>query len=114
MLKALLESELMEPGQKLWLHPNVFASEDKHLFDPNNVVFQLTLDVIEGKPMFRWRRAVDAPEELLSPSRAWFPIFEVVLPGRYTNEVASPVFNHYSLEPAGPTRGEIAEQHGIW
>jgi hypothetical protein len=114
ILKALLENEIIQPGQKLWLHPTAFAAADKHLFDPENVVFQVSLEVRDGKPMFRWRRAPDAPEKVLSPSRAWFPIFQEVLPGKYMNEVASPVFNHFSLEPGGPTLGEIAEQHGIW
>jgi hypothetical protein len=114
ILKALLEHEAIEDGQKLWLHPSVFAAADKHLFDPENVVFQLILVVSNGKPMFRWRPTPSAPEQLLSPSRAWFSIFGHVLPGKYTNAVASPVFNHYSLEPGGPTLGEIAEQQGIW
>jgi hypothetical protein len=114
ILKALLENDVIVHGQTLWFHPSAFAAVDAHLFDAGNIVFQLTLDVSEGRPMFRWRPSPDAPEELLSPSRAWFPILECVLPGKYTNEVASPVFNHYSLEPAGPTLGEIAEQQGIW
>ena len=25
-----------------------------------------------------------------------------------------PVHSRYSLEPGGPTLGEVAEQHGIW
>ena len=75
ILKTLLENGILEPGQKLWLHPNIFTADEKHLFDPDNPIFELTLDVSEGRPMFRWRRTPDAPGELLSPSLAWFPIF---------------------------------------
>ena len=64
--------------------------------------------------MFRWRRAADAPEELLSPSLAWFPIFQQLLPGKYTDAFHTPVYSRYSLEPGGSTLGEVAEEHGIW
>jgi hypothetical protein len=35
-------------------------------------------------------------------------------PGRYTTPVGSPVFNHYSLTPGGPTLEEIAQDAGVW
>jgi hypothetical protein len=113
VLKALLENEIIEPGQKLWLHPNVFSPDEKHLFDPNNPIFELRLDVSTGRPMFAWRRSPEAPEELFFPSVAWFPIFEELLPGKYS-DVPTAVHNRYSLEPGGPTLGEIAEDNGIW
>jgi hypothetical protein len=64
--------------------------------------------------MFRWRRAPDAPEELLWPSFAWFSIFKELLPGKYPDESATSVYNRYSLQPGGPTLGTVAEDHGIW
>jgi hypothetical protein len=114
ILKTLLEHGVIQPGQKLWLHPSIFQADDRHLFDPDNPIFQLTLDLSEGSPKFRWRRSPDAPEELLWPSFAWFPILQEVLPGKHTDEVATSVYNRYSLEPGGPTLGEVAEEHGIW
>lgn len=113
VLKALLENEIIEPGQKLWLHPNAFSPDEKHLFDPTNPIFEFRLDVSTGKPMFGWRRSPEAAEELLFPSVAWFPIFEELVPGKYS-EVATAVYNRYSLEPNGPTLGEIAKDNGIW
>ena len=56
ILKTLLENGILEPGQKLWLHPNIFTADEKHLFDADNPIFELTLDVSEGRPLFRWRR----------------------------------------------------------
>lgn len=102
ILKTLLENGILEPGQKLWLHPNIFTGDERHLFDPDNPIFELTLDVSEGRPMFRWCRTQDAPGELLSPSLAWFPIFEEILPGKYPEAFHTPVYNRYSLEPGGP------------
>ena len=61
ILKTLLENGIIEPGQKLWLHPNIFTADEKHLFDPNNPIFELTLDVSEGRPMFRWRPLARCP-----------------------------------------------------
>jgi hypothetical protein len=113
VLKALLENEIIEPGQKLWLHPNAFSPDEKHLFDPDNPVFELRLDVSQGRPMFGWRRSPEGPEELHFPAVAWFPIFEELLPGKYS-ERPTAVHNRYSLEPNGPTLGEIAEDNGIW
>jgi hypothetical protein len=114
ILKTLLENGIIEPGQTLWLHPNMFQADEKHLFDPDNSVFKVKLDVSEGRPMFRWRRSPDASDELLSPSLAWFPIFQELLPGKYPDEFHTPVYSRYSLEPGGPTLGEVAEEHGIW
>jgi hypothetical protein len=114
ILKTLLENGIIEPSQKLWLHPNAFAADEKHLFDPENPLFRLRLDVSQGRPMFSWRRSPDAPEELFFPSVAWFPILQALLPGKYTEEVATAVHNRYSLETGGPTLGEVAEEHGIW
>lgn len=44
---------------------------------------------------------------------AWFSILGVVLPGRYMTGTGSPVFNHYSLEPGGPTLETIAVDAGV-
>ena len=63
---------------------------------------------------FAGDRSPDAPEELLSPSLAWFPIFQELLPGKYPDAFHTPVYSRYSLEPGGPTLGEVAEEHGIW
>ena len=63
--------------------------------------------------MFRWRPSLEAPDELLMPSLAWFPIFQELLPGKYSERYLS-VHRRYSLEPGGPTLGEVAEEHGIW
>jgi hypothetical protein len=114
ILKTLLENGILHPGQKLWLHPSIFAPDDKHLFDPTNPIFEVTLDLSEGKPMFRWRPSPDAPQELLVPSAAWWSIFQQLLPDAYPEPFYVPVHSRYSLEPGGPTLGEVAEQHGIW
>lgn len=63
--------------------------------------------------MFGWRRSPGVPEALLFPSVAWFPIFQELLGEKYA-EVPTAVHNRYSLEPGGPTLGEIAEDNGIW
>jgi hypothetical protein len=74
---------------------------ERHLFDPENTIFELTLDVSEGRPMFRWRPSPEAPEELLMPSLAWFSIFQQLLPGKYSERYVA-VHSRYSLEPDGP------------
>jgi hypothetical protein len=71
-------------------------------------------DLPSGRPLFRWRPSGDGPEQVVSPSLAWFSILGAVLPGRYTNETGSPVYNHYSLEPGGPTLEEVATDAGVW
>ena len=114
ILKTLLENGIVEPGQKLWLHPNIFAPDEKHLFDPNNPIFGVTLDLSEGRPMFRWCRSPGSPDELLVPSAAWWSILQQLLPEKYAEPFYVPVHSRYSLEPGGPTLGEVAEQHGIW
>lgn len=114
ILKTLLENGLIEEGQELWIHPNAFIPELKHLFDPQDVRLRVVLDLSTGKPLFRWSSGNGAVEELLSPSMAWFPIFDAIAPGRYQKPVGSPVYNHYSIEPAGATLGEIAVENGLW
>lgn len=73
-----------------------------------------SLDTSSGKPTFRWRASPEAPEQLVSPSMAWFSILGVVLPGRYTTGTGSPVFNHFSLKPGGPTLEKLAVDAGVW
>ena len=114
ILKTLLENGILEPGQKLWLHPSIFAPDEKHLFDPDNPIFEVTLDLSEGRPLFRWRPAADAPDELLVPSVAWWSILQQFLADKYPEAFHVPVHSRYSLEPAGATLGELAEQHGVW
>jgi hypothetical protein len=114
ILKTLLENGILGHGDTIWFHPNGMNSEDRHLFDSANPAFQVRLDSSNGRPMFRWRAREDAPEELLSPSLAWFSILGEVLPGRYTNLAHAGVFNQYSLEPGGPTLGEIGLEAGVW
>jgi len=114
ILKTLIENDLIEDGQELWIHPNVFTPELRHHFDPSDKRLRVVLDLSAGKPLFRWDPDNGMEPQLLSPSMAWFPIFEAVVPGRYTNPVGSPVNNHYSLEPGGPTLKEIALKNGLW
>ena len=52
ILKTLLENGILEPGQKLWLRPKHFSPDEKHLFDPDNPIFEVTLDLSEGRPCF--------------------------------------------------------------
>jgi hypothetical protein len=114
ILKTLLENEIIEDGQVLWYHPSQLTADAKHVWSPDNIAFRVVLDVSTGKPLFRWKPIEDAPEELLSPSMAWFSIMDAVLPGRYTTKIGSPVFNHYSLEAGGPTLEDIAHENGLW
>ncbi len=114
ILKTLLENGVVAHGDELWFHPNGMNSEDKHLFDANNPAFRVILDTSTGKPMFRWQPHADAPEEMLSPSLAWFSVLGAVLPGRYTTRAHAPVFNQYSIEPEGPTLGDVGTSAGIW
>ena len=114
ILKTLLENELVEDGQKFWFNPQILAADVKPVFDPNNVAFQVKLDVSNGRPMFRWRPSPEAEEQLLSPAITWFHILNAVLPGKYTTRAGSPVFNHYTVEPNGQTLEEIAVEHGVW
>jgi hypothetical protein len=114
ILKTLLQNGLIEHGQKFWFNPNILANDIKPVFDPNNIVFQVIFDATNGKPMFRWRPAPDADDQLLSPSMTWFYILDAVLPGKYTTKTASPVFNHYTTAPNGQTLGELAVAQGVW
>lgn len=114
ILKTLLENGLIEEGQYLWLHPDVFIPELRHHWVPTDTRLRITLDLSTGKPLFRWDPGNGAEPQLLSPSMAWFPIFEAVVPGRYTNPVGSPVYNHYSIEPGGPTLEKIALENDLW
>lgn len=114
ILKTLLENGIIEDGQELWLHPGMLPADSKHVWDPTNVAFRVVLDTSGGQPKFRWRATPDSPEEVYAPSAAWFPIFQTVLPDKEYKDTGAPVFNHYSLTPAGPTLGEIALEHGVW
>jgi len=114
ILKTLLENDLIEDGQMLWFNPKILAGDVKPVFDPTNPVFQVKLDVSQGRPMFRWRPSPDDEEQLLSPAVTWFYILDRVIPGKYTNKSNSPVFNHYTLEANGQTLGELAIEQGLW
>lgn len=116
ILKTMFENGLITDGQELWYHPSALPTDSKHLFDPSNPnpVFRVELDCSNGQLMFRWKRATDAPEEVMRPSLAWWPILNEVLPGRYPNRAGSPVYNHYSIEPGGPTLSEVAADAGVW
>jgi hypothetical protein len=114
ILKTLLEHGIVAHDDELWFHPNGMNAEDRQLFTADNDAFRVRLDTSGGRPMFRWRPRNDAPEELLSPSLAWFSILGAVLPGRYSTPSHAPVFNQYSIEPAGPTLGDVGFGAGVW
>jgi hypothetical protein len=114
ILKTLLENGIIKDGQELWLHPSKLPADSKHVWDPKNIAFRVVLDASGGQPRFRWRPTADSPEEVLAPSAAWFPIFQTVLPDKEYIDTGAPVFNHYSVEPEGPTLGEVALEHGVW
>lgn len=114
ILKTLLENELLVPDQALWYHPSKLPQDAKHVFDPENVAFRVILAAANGKPAFRWKASESGPEELLVPSEAWFYILDAVLPGRYTTKGGAPIYNHYSVDPGGPTLEEIALENGVW
>lgn len=114
ILKTLLENGLIQEGQELWLSPNILPAELRATMDPANPVFRVVLDLSAGKPQFRWEPGNGRPAQLLSPSMAWFDICAVAFPGRYTNPVGSPVFNHYTIAPGGQTLEEVALEAGVW
>ncbi len=114
ILRSLLAAEVIQDGQELWLSPNVLPSDARELFDANNIAFRLLLDASAGQPKFRWRASPESEEKVLWPTEAWFYIFGAVLPDRDWTYSNSSVFNHYSLEPGGPTLEEVARDHGVW
>ncbi len=112
--KTLLEHKLIADGQEIWLHPNVLPGDLRRQYNAADTRYRVTLDLSQGKPRFRWSAGPEEPDELLSPSLAWFSIVGAIFPGRYTNPLPAQVYDHYSLEPDGPTLGQIAVEEGVW
>jgi hypothetical protein len=112
VIGVLIEAGVLVDGQDLWLVPSAIPAA--HRPNPDDLRLRVVLSIIDGNARFAYQPPGEDAVEYFAPSAAWHRIRTVVEPGFQTDRRFSRVDTSYSVEPRGPTLGDLAEQRGVW
>lgn len=115
LVPILAREGLLQDGQTLWVSRTVLRPQDRALYDPDAVAFQVVvhIDDVHSSPKFAWRAAEDQDAELLSPSAVAHRVYQSVTDWE-GERFYFPVAKSFTVKPDGPTLEQLATDHGVW
>ena len=110
----LLEHGLLEHGHRLWLRKESLFAKDRHLYDPENVVFQVTVHSVSGMPVkFAWAPDETSKVEFLAPSAVSYRVCRAVADYE-GSEFKTAVAPTFAIKPNGRSLEEVATEDAGW
>jgi hypothetical protein len=111
VIGVLAEAGLLGDGTDLWFSPAILPAAHRPELGDERLRAKLVDNA--GRWNVEYRPHPEAPAEVLSPASAWNAARAAIEPG-YEGDRLRAVHDCFSLEPGGPTLGEIAEQRDLW
>jgi hypothetical protein len=111
VIGVLVDGGVLHDGDTLWFVPSIVPAA--HRPAANDARLRAKLVNQDGRWAVEYRPAPDADVMLLAPASAWNAARGAIEPG-YEGDRFRAVHDCFSLEPGGPTLGELAEQNELW